>query len=123
MQRGLHQSFRFAVERGSGLIQNQDGRVLSSSARAIARPLALASGKPHPALSNDSIVPCGKAHNKIMGQRCSDRGLDFFLRNLRLAVGDVVADGIVEQDRVLGDDADLKTQGRESYVAHVVGRR
>ena len=40
--------------------------------------------------------------------------------NVRLSVGDVVAHGVVEQDGVLGDDADLPPQRGQRDVAHVV---
>ena len=37
-----------------------------------------------------------------------------------LAVSDVVAHRIVEQNRLLGDDADLRSQRGEGYVADVL---
>ncbi len=43
-----------------------------------------------------------------------------FQRNVRLAVGDVVAHGVVEQHRLLRDDSDLRAQGCQSHVANVV---
>src|ERR1700687_5428545 len=119
MQRGLHQSFGLAIEGRSSLIQNQERRVLEQCTRNC-QPLALASGKPHAALSDDSIVPCGEGKNEIMRERSTGRDLDFFLWNFGLAVSDVVTHRIVEQNRLLGDDANLRPQRGEGYVADVL---
>ena len=40
--------------------------------------------------------------------------------DVRLAVGDVVADGVVEEDGLLGDLADLSAERAETHVAKVV---
>ncbi len=72
--------------------------------------MALTPGKPHAALSNYSIVPSGKRDNEIVGQSGEGRGLDLFLGNMRLAIGNVVADGVIEEHGFLRDDADLCAQ-------------
>ena len=46
--------------------------------------------------------------------------LDLFLWNMGLAVGDVVAHGVVEEHGFLGDDADLGAQRSEGDVADIV---
>ena len=55
-----------------------------------------------------------------MGESGAGRGLDLLLRNMGLAVGDVVAHRVVEQHRFLRDDADLRAQRGEGDVAHIV---
>src|SRR5208337_3832277 len=40
--------------------------------------------------------------------------------DVRLAIGDVVAHRVVEQNRFLRDDADLRAQRGQGYIAHVV---
>src|ERR1700686_5210523 len=119
MQRGLHQSFGLAIKGRGSLIQNQDGRVLEQCPRNC-QPLALASGKSHAACSDHSIVPCRQRQNEIVRQCGTGRGLDFFLWNLGLAVSDVVANRIVEQNRLLCDDANLRPQRGEGYFAEVL---
>ena len=42
-----------------------------------------------------------------------------FLRNARLAVGDVIAHGVVEKHGVLGNDTDLCPQRGQCDIAHV----
>ncbi len=54
-----------------------------------------------------------------MRQGGAGRGLHLLLRDGRLPVGDVVAQGVVEQHRLLGDDADLRAQRGQRGVAHV----
>src|SRR3546814_12650950 len=48
------------------------------------------------------------------------RVLDFGRRGIRLAVGDVVVDRIVEQNRVLRDDADRLAQALLRYRADIL---
>ena len=55
VQRRLHQRFRLAVQRGGGLIQNQNRRILQQRPRN-RQPLALAAGKPHAPLADHRIV-------------------------------------------------------------------
>ena len=55
-----------------------------------------------------------------MGQRRLGRGHHHGLFNVGLAVGDVVAHSIVEQDGVLGNNAHLAAQREHGHVAHVV---
>ncbi len=59
VQRGLHQRFRLAVERGSGFVQNQDWRIFQHGARD-GDALALAAGKPHAALADHGVVTRGQ---------------------------------------------------------------
>ena len=102
----MQQGVGLAVERPRGFHQNQHRRIFQQRPRN-RQALALAPGKPHAALSNYSIVPGGKRDNEIVGQSGAGRGLDFFLGNVRLSVGNVVADGVVEEYGFLRDDADL----------------
>src|SRR5207245_5416191 len=48
--------------------------------------------------------------NELADRRASRRGLDLSLRRPVPPAADVVANGVVEQDRVLRDDADSRTE-------------
>ena len=54
-----------------------------------------------------------------MRQRRLGRPLHVLLRNVRLAVGDVVAHRVVEQHRLLRHDADLRPQRGQRKIADV----
>ena len=54
-----------------------------------------------------------------MRQSGAGRGLDLLLRNGGLSIGDVVAQSVIEQHRLLRDYADLRAQRGQRGVAHV----
>src|SRR5260370_42311354 len=119
MQRGLLQRLRLAVESGRRLVQNQYGRVLQQSTRD-SNALTLAPGKPHTPFSDDRIVTRWKSENEFVRQGSAGRSFNFLLRNIGLAVSNVVASCIVEQHRVLRDDSDLRSQRSKSDIADVI---
>ncbi len=55
-----------------------------------------------------------------MGERRFGRIDHSLQRNIRLAISDVVADGIVEENRLLGDLADLFAQRSQADFAEIV---
>src|SRR3546814_12827631 len=61
-----------------------------------------------------------KLPDEIVDTRQPCRVLDFGRRGIRLAVGDVVVDRIVEQNRVLRDDADRLAQALLRYRADIL---
>src|SRR6266436_4446854 len=109
---------RFAVERRSRFVQNQDGRVFMNRARN-GNPLSLPAGQPHSTLSDYSLIPLRKAEDKLVSQRRARRLLHLLLRNMRLAISDVVTDGVIEQHRLLRHNANLRSQRRQSNVANI----
>src|SRR5581483_3118670 len=119
VQRRLDQSFRLAVEGGGSFVQNQNRRILEQRA-GNGQALTLATGEPEPALPDHSIVPRGEGQNEVMRESGPGGGLDFFHGNVRLAVSDVVAYGVVEEHGFLGNDADLRSQRGERDVADIL---
>ena len=59
-QRALHQHLGFGVEMGSGLVQDQDGRVFQQRARD-GKPLALAAAQLRSPFADDRIVALRQA--------------------------------------------------------------
>ena len=55
-----------------------------------------------------------------MRPRRPRRFFHLLLRNVRLAVGDIVPHRVVEQHRLLRDDADLRAQRIQRHVPHIV---
>src|SRR5579872_6856274 len=119
MQRRLHQGFRLAVKRGSGFVKNKDWRIFQDSARD-RNPLALAARKPDASFADHFIVTRGQRLDEIVSQSGTGCGFHLLQWNVGLAVGDVVAHGIVEQNGFLRDDSYLLAQRCESYVANIV---
>jgi len=74
----------------------------------------------HAALAHHRLVAVGKVLYELVGSRVSCRGVDSVAVGLEAAVGDVLGDGPVEQERFLGDVAHGPAQVRHREVAHVV---
>ncbi len=55
--------------------------------------------------------------DEAMGMRLLRRGEHLLARGVRRAVLDVVEDRVVEEQRLLGDDADLRAQLAQPAVA------
>ena len=114
-QRVLHQPFGFVVERGGGLVEDQDRRILQHRA-GDGQALALAA-RQLAALGADGVAtPSGSfATNSIAF--ASRTAADPIRRCLvQLAVGHVVGHAAVEQQHLLADDGDLPAQVDERIV-------
>ena len=72
--------------------------------------LALAAGEPAAPLADDGVVAARQVEDEVVGEGRARRGLDARLVHVVEAVGDVGAHGVVEEDRLLGDEADLVAQ-------------
>jgi len=63
--------------------------------------------------------PCGRLVMKSRAWAAGRRPDQFLLAAVKIAVGDVVADGVVEEDRLLGDHRDLAPERLEGDIADV----
>ncbi len=118
-KRDLHQRLAFRVERRSGFIKNENGRVLEQ------RPgngdaLALSSGEAEALFADHRIVLFGKPLDEVVSQRRLGGRDHPAQRDIRLAIGDVVADRIVEENRLLGYVANLGTERSQADIPQVM---
>ena len=106
----LDELLAFQVDLAGGLVEDENGRVAEDGAGQ-GDPLALASGELTSHRAQQRIVALGKLLlDEPVGMRLLGRPDHLLARGVRRAVADVVQRGVVEQDRVLGDDADLTAQ-------------
>src|SRR5579871_3272864 len=117
VQRLLHQRLRRGIERGSGLVEDEQARVHQDRA-GDGDTLALPAGKPDAAFADDGIELLLHALDKI-GVGAVGGLPDLRFGRFAMAVGDVVAQGPGEQPGLLRHDADLAAQGVQADVARV----
>src|SRR3954452_22785466 len=115
----LERQLRPRVERRGRLVQHQDGRVLEDDA-GDGDPLLLAARELQAALAHDRLVAFGHAGDEVVDLRHAGGGLDLGLAGSGPAVGDVGRHGVVEQYRVLRDDADDEAETVLGDGAHVL---
>ena len=117
-QRLLDRLLGRGVDRGGGVVEHEDARVDHQRPRD-RDPLALAAGERQPALADHGVVAVGQLGDEARRLRALGGPLDLLAGGVRPPVGDVVVDGGAEQERVVGDDADLRAQRVELDVADV----
>src|SRR5262249_21279842 len=116
----LYRLFGGGIERGGRLVEDQDPRILEDRARN-RDALLLSARELQPALAHPRFVAVGKARDEIVYVRCA-RGFDHFLaRRVGPPVEDVVIDGVVEEDGVLGHDGDRSAQAALAQPPDVQG--
>ena len=118
-ERGLHEPLAGGVERAGRLVEDEHPRVLEDHARD-REPLLLPAGQPVAALADDRVVASREAEDALVDLRGARRRLDLGLGRVGLRVGEVLADGRVEQVGLLGDHPDRIGEGAERDVAHVL---
>jgi hypothetical protein len=117
-QRELDRLLGRGVDRGGGIVEHEDPRV--GHERAGDRdPLALAAGEREAALADHGVVAVGQLGDEAGRLRALGGPLDLLAGRVRAAVGDVVVHGRAEQERVVGNDADLVPQRAGLDLAHV----
>src|ERR1700751_704601 len=115
----LHQRLALSIKRRCRLVEYQNGRILQDGPRN-RKPLPFSAGEPKSFFSDDGVVALWHLLVKIVreGGLCS---VDYAGElNIRLAVGDIVANGVIEQDGLLRDLADLLTQRFQADIAEIV---
>ena len=114
----LDEAFRLGIERRGRFVEDEDGRVLQEGARD-RESLALASRERHAELSDRRVVALRQRDDEFVGIGGLGRGHDVVHRLARVAVGDIGAHGVVEEEGELGDDRDLRPQRAQRVVADV----
>src|SRR5437660_123520 len=92
---------------------------VSRPRRAARVPPALACREQAAALADEGVVALRQARDELVRVRRLRGRLDLLVRRLRAAVGDVAADALVEEQRILENDAELPAQGLLLQVAQV----
>src|SRR5690606_33400096 len=105
----LHQPFRFRIERGGRLVEQDDRRILYQRA-GDGDALAFATRELRATFAHGRIVALGEARNELVGVRGLGGGHNLVFRRAGFAERDVVADRAVEQEYVLPDIGDLPAQ-------------
>ena len=119
LERVLDLLLGVAVERRGRLVEQQDRRPLEDGPRD-GDALLLAAGELQAALADLGLVTLRRHADEIVDLGEPRRFLDLGIARLPAAVPDVVADGVVEQDRVLRDHADRHAQRFLGHVADVL---
>ena len=109
-QAGLDHGFRLGVERAGGFVEDEDARVGQNGA-GDGKALALAAGELDAALADDGVVGFGEALGEFVdaGDAAGEQKVVF--GGLGAGKHDVFADGAVEEECVLKNDAELRAEG------------
>ena len=102
-----------------GFVQHQDARVFQDHARQ-GDALFLAAAQAVAALARHRVVALGQFGDELVDVGRPRRRFDLGLRGIRLGVGQVGADGVVEQVILLRHHADRGRKRVERQVAQVV---
>ena len=117
IERVLHQALGLGVERGGGLVEDQDRRVLEHRARD-RQALALAARQPAALAADAALQAFGQALDEFHRVGAAHRAVQILPvdRLLQFAVGDVGRDRAVEQHHLLADQRDLAAQVGQPVV-------
>ena len=106
------------VERRGRLVEDQDARILQEHP-GDREPLLLASGHPVATLADDGVVAVGEVDDPLVDERRTRGRLELSVGGVRAGVEEVLADGRVEQVRLLRDHADHLGERSERDLADV----
>ena len=115
----LDLSFRHGVQRGGGLIQNQNGRILQEDP-GNGHALLLTAGEQGAPLAYIGIKSMGHFQNILIDLRLLGR-LDHLLHGgIGLSVADVLKNGIGKQEHILLDNANILVQALLGHLADIL---
>ena len=102
----LDHRFGLGVERAGGLVEDEDARVGEDGA-GDGEALALAAGELDAALADDGVVAFGEALGELVDAGDAAGLQELLLGGVGAREEDVLADGAVEEEGLLQDDAEL----------------
>ena len=106
------------VQRGGGLIQNEDGGIFQEDA-GDGHPLLLSAGQEGAPLAHIGLEALGHGHDVVINFRLL-RGLhDLLLGGVGSAVADILKNGVGEEEHILLDDADVPVEGALGHIPHI----
>ncbi|AQA24988.1 hypothetical protein BTZ20_5046 [Rhodococcus sp. MTM3W5.2] len=112
VERGLHCPLRLVVQRAGRLVEDQHPRIAQQGARD-RDALLLAAREPVTARADDGVIAVGQGRDQLVHLGVARRRLDVGVGGIGPGVPQVLADGGVQQVRLLGDDADQFGQFRQ----------
>ena len=103
------------VDRGGGVVEHEDPRVGEHRAGQ-GDALALPARQREPALADEGVVAVGELVDERVHLGRTGRGADLLVARVGAAVGDVGADAVGEQERLLEHHAQLAAQVVQAQV-------
>jgi hypothetical protein len=119
VEAGLDEGFGFGVEGAGGFVEDEDARVGEDGARD-RDALALAAGELDAAFADDGVVAFGEALGKLVDAGDFAGGHELLFSGGGTGELDVLADGAVEEECLLEDDAELLAVAGELDGGEVV---
>ena len=110
---------RLRVQSGGGLVKQDDAWVLQYGP-CDGDPLLLAAAEPEPALADHGEVRVREAEDAVVDAGGAAGVVHHLVRRVRVRVLEVVHQSLVEQDRVLRNDADVAPERLDADVADVL---
>ncbi len=107
------------IERAGRFVQDQDRRVFQQRA-GDGNPLLFAARQVQPSFADPRLEPVGQALDEAADRRAARRSRHLFRARALAAIGDVVADRVVEQHGILRDDADRGAQARLRHLCNIL---
>lgn len=115
----LHGGLTVAVESRGGFVEDEDGGVAQEGAGE-GETLALSAGERGAALADDGLITVGERHDEVVGEGGAGGSFDLGFGGFRATEEKVGANGVDEEDGVLGNERDLAAKVGEAQVAQVV---
>ena len=119
----LDQLFRFRIQARSRLVQNEDARIRQNGA-GNGNPLPLSPGEFDSSLSHDRVIPVSEALGKLIDARDLACAHDLLFAGIGPRKSYILANGAVEQKRLLQNHAKLGAVRIEPHRAqvHIIDR-
>ncbi len=108
--------FGVGIDRGEGVVEDEDARVADDGS-GDGGALFLAAGESDSALANHGLEAAGELEDLVSDVGDGGGLFDLLGGGVRGAEGDVVADGVGEEEGLLRDEADVSAEGLEGEGA------
>ena len=118
-QRFLHHLLTLVIQRGRGLIKNQDRRIFQKHT-GNGQTLLLPAGQLHASLADICVISIRKIHDKFMGIGFFCRPDNLFPAGIRFAIPDIFQNCSCKQIHILLHDSDMISQIRQLDVTDIL---
>ena len=115
----LHGGLALRVQSARGLVQHEDGAI-GEHRPGDGDTLALTARQLDAALTGDGVEPLGQILDELERVGRPGRLANLLYRGVGPPIGDVLGNGAVEQQRLLGHIGDLPAQRLLGHVGHVL---